>query len=115
MGRRRRDPDPFANFDLERWLGRFRVRLRKLPGDLVAIHHLTSFGRGRHLPVDEIWIDPAFGEWKDIITLHEGIENYLRRHGWTYDESHDFAMETEFRVFGGTPRYERYLGALHDF
>lgn len=85
-----------------------------MPDDLIAINKLTTFGRGHHLAKDEIWIAEDFRDYADIILLHEGIENYLRRQGWSYGSSHDYAMLAEFEAFDGTEHYAEFINKTLD-
>lgn len=103
---------PLGGLNLEEWLAHFKVKFvppDELPDDLISIHKLTTFGRGHHLDENEIWISSDYREFADIILLHEGIENYLRRQGYSYGISHDLAMVSECRAFGGTDHYDDFI------
>ena len=50
-----------------------------------------------YIPIDEIWIDNAYKDSKEInyILLHEFTELNLMKHGITYSKAHDLASVKE--------------------
>ncbi|MEK6835063.1 MAG: hypothetical protein AABX61_02250 [Nanoarchaeota archaeon] len=52
-----------------------------------------------YIPVNEIWIDDAYKNSKEInyIILHEFIELNLMRHGINYSKAHDLASVKELK------------------
>jgi len=106
--------DPLAGLDLDAYARRFRVIISDDP-DLeryVAVHRLTTYGRKHGFGDLDIHVHRSFGEFADVILLHEAVEHWLRAGGWLYDESHEAAMEVERERFGGTEYYDRFLAAL---
>lgn len=112
---------PLAGLDLDEWISNYDIHYVSDPElDVeVSVNALTSFGRRHKMGPWDIWIHPEYKKYTEFLVHHEAIENYLRRRGWSYGDSHRYAlrkdreafrhdplfveMEEEFRHLGGRP------------
>lgn len=106
--------DPTAGLDIGAWSRRFDVAfvdpaVMRRAGDAVALHRLTWWGPRLGMGEWDLWISEDTREWARYLVLHEAVENWLRRRGWTYATSHREAVRAERRAFGHEPEWRWYM------
>lgn len=89
------------------WTKNFNYELvdEDVLGPNAAIHALTTQGKELGLGEWDILVSKDFKSYLDFILVHEAIENYLRREGWTYPTSHHYAEHVEDEMFSKDPRF----------
>lgn len=107
---------PLHGLDLREWIGNFDVAYVSDPklDEHVAVHALTTYGQRNELGPWEIWISPHFKRYERMLVHHEAIENLLRRDGWNYDDSHQYALRKDRERFGHTKLYEELIQRLKE-
>lgn len=105
--------EALQGLDLEAWLDRFTVQFKPRSvmdvDRAIALHRLTKYGPQLGIGEWEIWIAEDCRDYADYLALHEAVENYLRREGWSYPDSHEAAVEAERRMFGEQDRWQHYM------
>lgn len=98
--------------DVGAWVKKFNVTYvpsSVLENRYAAIQALTTLGKRMGLGEWEVLIDDELREHELYLLVHEAVENYLRRLGWLYGESHSYAEKYVEKVLGGTAAFRKFI------